>query len=254
MPQNLVPFFALQAVALAILCIALWLCSKSAQRTASFYLFFLSLSSEFVGTILRLMSFFCGTQVLLIGAGRQYDDFWTRVDTSGVLLFAFGLFLKPLFFLSIVETITFKRYLYFSFVFVLFALLPAIGFRHFGYSTISSLFAIFLILLTSIFLLVYTHRVPLKKQFLLTVLRMLLYFILALHSIFALYCDLVYIIPMLLVPCLIFLFCIIQMCFWCCSMLCCFCPFCFVLFCAFSNEQKWVTLLDLYFVMRHYMV
>ena len=135
MSQNLVPFFALQAVALAILCIALWLCSKSAQRIAPFYLFFLSLSSEFVGTMLRLMSFFCGTQVLLIGAGRQYDDFWTRVDTSGVLLFAFGLFLKPLFFLSIVETITFKRYLYVSFVFVLFAVLPAIGFRHYGYST-----------------------------------------------------------------------------------------------------------------------
>ena len=187
MSQNLVPFFALQAVALAILCIALWLCSKSAQRIAPFYLFFLSLSSEFVGTMLRLMSFFCGTQVLLIGAGRQYDDFWTRVDTSGVLLFAFGLFLKPLFFLSIVETITFKRYLYVSFVFVLFAVLPAIGFRHFGYSTTSSLFAIFLILLTSIFLLVYIQRVPLKKQFLLSVLRLLLYFILALHSIFALY-------------------------------------------------------------------
>ena len=112
MTLHIAPFFALQAVGLLIFCAALTISTRAPQRNTTFYIFLASLGLELIGTLLRMASFVFGSELALIDSSRNNLDVWAKLESMGVQLFALGLLLKPLFFLSLSKPISLRHYLY----------------------------------------------------------------------------------------------------------------------------------------------
>ena len=139
MLQHIAPFFALQAVGLVIFCVALLLSTRVPQRKKAFYILLVSLVLELIGTLLRAISFFFGSESLLIESTRNNADAWSKLESLGVNFFAIGLLLKPLFFLSLHQFVGVRNYVLPVLFWLAVVGWATTGFNRFGFNPVTSL-------------------------------------------------------------------------------------------------------------------
>jgi signal transduction histidine kinase len=187
MLQNIAPFFALQAVGLVIFCVALLLSTRAPQRKKAFYILLVSLVLELIGTLLRAISFFFGSESLLIESTRNNADAWSKLESLGVNFFAIGLLLKPLFFLSLHQFVGLKQYVLPVLFWLAVVGWATTGFNRFGFNPVTSLSGIVFVVGAFSWLLLQLQNVRFQKQFVLELLRYVIGFLIALHLIFAVF-------------------------------------------------------------------